>query len=79
MFMNTFYPGDNRDFEIGDLNQVGQALRSMSYSTEVLKELGDWQKGGHSQNNPAMWYPGSSQDTHWVVSEPVSTLITQLC
>lgn len=79
MLMNTCYAGNNKDFKIGDLNWVAQAPGSMSYSTKVLKELADWPEGGHSQNNPAARYPGSTQDTHWVLSELVSALTTQLC
>lgn len=44
MLMNTFYPGNNRDFEIGVLNWVGQAPMSMNYSTKTLKEQADWQE-----------------------------------
>lgn len=79
MLLNTFHPGENRDFETGELHQVGQAPRSSSYSPEALKERADGQDGGHSYNSPAAWYPGSGQDTHSVLSEPAGILTTQLC
>lgn len=78
--MNTFYLGENRDFEVKDLNGIYQVLRVKRFIV-LRNRLRNQLKveGFYLQNSEVVWFLGSCKDKCWVLCELVSILIIQLC